>query len=149
MKECSNLSSIKEIEYSNNIEEMTKCFVEKVDPLKVILFGSFANGTYDNESDYDFYIVIGDGEDVADATDKAYDSILYVKNRPVDIVVGTASRFDRKSNSSHSLMFEGEVKRNGILLYEKSVIYDEWTNRRIQGIAFFRQDGFRCSCTFE
>lgn len=120
MKECNNLSSIKEIEYSNNIEEMTKCFVEKVNPLKVILFGSFANGTYDNESDYDFYIVIGDGENVADATDKAYDSVLYVKKRPVDIVVGTASRYDEKSNSNHSLMIEGEVKRNGIILYDKN-----------------------------
>lgn len=120
MKECNNLSFLKEIEYSNNIEEMTKCFVEKVNPLKVILFGSFANGTYDNESDYDFYIVIGDGENVADATDKAYDSVLYVKKRPVDIVVGTASRYDKKSNSNHSLMIENEVKRNGIILYDKN-----------------------------
>ena len=120
MKECNNLSFLKEIEYSNNIEEMTKCFVEKVNPLKVILFGSFANGTYDNESDYDFYIVIGDGENVADATDKAYDSVLYVKKRPVDIVVGTASRYDKKSNSNHSLMIESEVKRNGIILYDKN-----------------------------
>ena len=35
----------------------------EVNPLKVILFGSFANGTYMDESDYDFYLVIDDGRE--------------------------------------------------------------------------------------
>ena len=51
--------------------------------------------------------------------DEAYNSVMYVKKRPVDIVVGTISRFERKSKSKHSLMVEGEVKRNGILLYDQ------------------------------
>ena len=103
----------------DNIKEMTECFVSQLDPLKVILFGSFADGSYTDESDYDFYIVVIDGSNICEATDKAYRSVRYVKRRPVDIVVGTHSRFERKGNSRHSLMVEGEVSRNGILLYDQ------------------------------
>lgn len=114
-----SLSIIKDSEYINNIREMTQCFISQINPLKVILFGSFANGTYTDESDYDFYIVIPDGHSVSAATDEAYNSVLYVKKRPVDIVVGTNSRFEMKGKSKHSLMVEGEVQRNGILLYDQ------------------------------
>lgn len=114
-----NLSRIKDSDYVENIREMTKSFVSNVAPLKVILFGSFANGTYSDESDYDFYLVIDDGRSVRDVTDKAYASVMYIKKRPVDIVVGTNSRFESKGKSTHSLMVEGEVQRNGILLYDQ------------------------------
>ena len=114
-----NLAHIVDTELLDNIREMTKCFISQVNPLKVILFGSFANGTYTDESDYDFYLVIDDGRSVGEATDEAYNSVMYVKKRPVDIVVGTKSRFENKGNSKHSLMVEGEARRNGILLYER------------------------------
>lgn len=50
------------------------------------------------QSDFDFYIVVKDGtKDFADVTPKAYRSIRRIKRRPVDIFVGTESRFsDRK-----------------------------------------------------
>ena len=51
----------------DNIKEMTECFVSQLDPLKVILFGSFADGSYTDESDYDFYIVVNDDPDIAAA----------------------------------------------------------------------------------
>ena len=114
-----SLSHITDSETMDNIKEITKCFVSQVNPLKVILFGSFADGTYTDESDYDFYLVIEDGRSVSDTTDKAYDAVMYVKKRPVDIVVGTNSRFERKGKSKHSLLVEGEVQRNGILLYDQ------------------------------
>lgn len=114
-----SLSHITDRETIENIREITKCFVSQVNPLKVILFGSFAAGTYTDESDYDFYLVIEDGRNVSDTMDKAYDAVMYVKKRPVDIVVGTNSRFERKGKSKHSLMVEGEVQRNGILLYDQ------------------------------
>ena len=120
-----NLSLIKDTDTLENIQEITKCFVAQVNPLKVILFGSFADGTYSDDSDFDFYIVIDDGRNVGQATDTAYHSILTVKKRPVDIVVGTNSRFERKGQSAHSLMVEGEVQRNGILLYDQA----EWRMR--------------------
>ena len=114
------LTRIADQEAADNIHEIVKCFVAHIDPLMVILFGSFADGTYTDESDFDFYIVVEDGCNVNDTTDAAYNAVLYVKARPVDIIVGTWSRFERKRYSKHSLMVEGEVQRNGILLYDRN-----------------------------
>lgn len=100
---------IRDDEAVANIREVTRCFVRHVNPLKVYLFGSFADGSYTDDSDYDFYIVVENDRDVNEATDRAYCLIRYVTKRPVDIVVGTLSRFERKGKSSHSLMVEGEV----------------------------------------
>ena len=87
------LLNLQDKEAEKNIREMAQCFVSSIDPIKIILFGSFANGSYDQESDVDFYLVVNDGTDV---------------------------RYESKGKSKHSLMLEGEVMRNGILLYEQN-----------------------------
>ena len=114
------LARITDNEAVENINEIVKCFVDQIDPLMVILFGSFAAGTYTDESDYDFYLVFEDGHNVSDTVESAYNAVLYVKKRSVDIIVGTRSRFERKRFAKHSLMVEGEVQRNGILLYDRT-----------------------------
>ena len=65
------LSSIRDRDSIENIQELTNRFIAEVDPLKVILFGSFADGTYTVDSDYDFYLVIDDNRNVSEATDQA------------------------------------------------------------------------------
>ena len=117
-----SLAQIEDRNSAENIEQLTQCFVRQLNPLKVFLFGSFADGSYTDESDYDFYIVIGDEENVGEASDQAYKSIRFVQNRPVDIVIGTRSRFERVGRSSGTLQIEGEVARKGILLYERNGI---------------------------
>lgn len=50
----------------------------------------FANGTAHAESDLDFYIVVNDGEkDLHAIVASAHKAIRNVKQRPVDILVGT------------------------------------------------------------
>ena len=120
MTDITSLSRISDQDSIDNIREMTSCFVQNLDPLKVILFGSFADGSYTDDSDYDFYIVVDDGRDVGTATNQAYRDVRHVKRRPVDIVVGTNTRFEKKSRADYSLMVEGEVFRNGILLYDQA-----------------------------
>lgn len=106
-------------ESAENILEITGRLVEQLSPDRVYLFGSFATGNYQRDSDFDFYIVMPDGENVGSAADRAYKSIRYVQKRPVDIVVGTSSRFDRIGPSRDSLLVEGEVYRHGLLLYQR------------------------------
>ncbi len=120
MTDIETLSAVKDADSVENIRLLTARFVAEVKPLKVVLFGSFANGTYTAESDYDFYLVIEDGRNVSDAANRAYNAVTFVKNRPVDIVVGTKSRFETRGNSRHSLTVEGEVQRNGVLLYDRT-----------------------------
>lgn len=98
------------------IEELKKQFVDQLTPLRIYLFGSFANGTYTEESDFDFYIIVDDKEqDLKELTTRAYRSIRKIKNRPVDIVVGTESRFEDRKNVPS---VENEVIKKGVLLYE-------------------------------
>ena len=92
--------------------------VEQLSPLQVYLFGSYAYGTPNPNSDYDFYIVMDDAHaDSYDQTVRAYKAIRHARTRPVDILVGTKSIFEEKSaESPHTI--ESEVFRKGILLYD-------------------------------
>lgn len=99
----------------HEIEQLANRFVDQLAPLRVYLFGSYADGSYTDDSDFDFYIVVeDDAANIADLTTQAYRAIRRIKTRPVDIVIGTNSRFEeRKSIPS----VENEVFRKGVLLY--------------------------------
>ncbi|MDD2981496.1 MAG: nucleotidyltransferase domain-containing protein [Hespellia sp.] len=72
------------------IEDLKEQFITQLTPLKIYLFGSFANETYTEESDIDFYIIVEDKrKDLKDLTTQAYRSIRKIKNCPVDIIIGT------------------------------------------------------------
>lgn len=100
------------------INALTARLVEALSPLKVYLFGSFAYGTPGSDSDYDFYVILDDSKtDWHTQTVKAYKAIRHARTRPVDILVGTVSRFeDRKTAPS----IENEVFNKGVLLYDAS-----------------------------
>lgn len=99
----------------DEIKELNKKFIAELSPVKIYLFGSFANGTNTEDSDFDFYIVVHDGiSDLAGATTQAYRAIRRVKQRPVDIIVGTESRFEERKEVPS---VENEVFQKGVLLY--------------------------------
>lgn len=100
-----------------SIREITERFVEQLHPKKIYLFGSFADGSYTDESDFDFFIVIDDGLNVLENTKEAYVSLIGLERRPVDIVVGTSTRFEKHRNP---LFVESEVYNKGILLYDNA-----------------------------
>lgn len=63
------------------IEELKEQFISQLKPLKIYLFGSFANGTYTEESDFDFYIIVShEVKELKDLTTQAYRSIRKIKN---------------------------------------------------------------------
>lgn len=101
----------------DEINELKDSFVKDLLPLRIYLFGSFAEGKQNADSDYDFYIVVDDSEkDVLDLTVKAYRSIRHKYKRAVDIIVNTLARFESRKSSPVSV--EGEVARKGVLLYK-------------------------------
>ena len=84
---------------------------------RIYLFGSFAKDTYNEDSDYDFYIVVpDDAGNKIELSQKAYKSLRGVRKRPVDIVVGYESSFDERAKKN---TLEKVVKQEGVLLYEK------------------------------
>lgn len=104
------------VTYMNEIEKLKECFVEQLLPIRVYLFGSFANNTYTSESDLDFYIVVQDDiTDIPAETARAYKAIRKIKQHPVDILLGTKSRFEERKGIPS---VENEVYRKGVLLYD-------------------------------
>lgn len=100
----------------NEIEELKNRLVEQLVPRRIYLFGSGANGTWHEDSDFDFYIVMDDeAQDLATLTTEAYRSIRHIKKHPVDIVMGTVSRFESRKDIPS---VEYEVNRKGVLLYD-------------------------------
>ena len=89
--------------------------IHKLSPLKIYLFGSFADGSANADSDFDFYIVMKDGTDnLMDLTAEAYKAIREVRSRAVDIIIGTEGRFESRKNR---MGIENEVANKGVLLY--------------------------------
>lgn len=100
----------------DEIEIIKQKLIEQVNPICIYLFGSFANGTAHAESDLDFYIIVNDNEkDLHTIAASAYKAIRGVKQRPVDILVGTKSGFAERKDQ---FTVENEVLRKGILIYE-------------------------------
>ncbi|MEE0879027.1 MAG: nucleotidyltransferase domain-containing protein [Treponemataceae bacterium] len=106
---------------NEEIQNIVKRFVETLNPLKIYLFGSFARGSENNESDYDFYIVMNKNYKVTNETiANAYTSLKGIKRRPVDIIINNESVFDERAEFINTL--ENAVNQGGILLYETSIL---------------------------
>ena len=84
---------------------------------RLYLFGSYANGTQNEDSDYDFYMVIPDGNmRPVDAINQAYLAMRGLKRKPADILAGTAELFSRRCEG---ITLERKIAREGIVLYER------------------------------
>jgi len=91
--------------------------INAVPLVKLYLFGSHAEGTSNEDSDYDFYMVIpNDSMRPLDAINKAYMAMRGLKRKPVDILAGTEEIFSRRSEG---VTLERKIAREGVLLYER------------------------------
>ena len=91
--------------------------VNSVPVEKIYLFGSYANGTSNENSDYDLYIVVpNDNIRPIEAVGKAYLAMRGMKVKPVDILAGTVEIFNRRSKQ---LTIEGKIAKEGVILYER------------------------------
>ena len=100
---------------NDEISALKDCFVKALDPLRVYLFGSYAYGTPTEDSDFDFYIVVDDSQtDMLELMTRAYSACSEIKQHPVDILVGTKSKFESRKQRP---TIESEVYNKGVLLY--------------------------------
>ena len=84
---------------------------------RLYLFGSYAYGTPNEDSDYDFYAVIPNGGmRPLEAIQKVYGVMWGVTKKPMDILAGTTEIFDRRSKL---LTMERNIFERGVLLYDK------------------------------
>ena len=84
---------------------------------KLYLFGSYVNGTPNENSDYDFYMVLpNDGMRPLDAINTAYLAMRGLKRKPADILAGTVDVFSRRAQG---VTLERKIAREGVVLFER------------------------------
>lgn len=99
--------------------------IRQIEPHKIILFGSYADGSFSEDSDLDL-IVILDSSEIAKNYDEKMKNKLLVRRSiyelsskvPVDLVVYTKGEYEIISKSGNS--FYNEIKNTGKTLYEKT-----------------------------
>ena len=101
---------------TTEINELMNSFVQDLTPMRIYLFGSFAEGRQNEDSDFDFYIIVDNSQkDMVGLTAKAYKAIRHKQKRAVDIIVNTEKTFEDRKDRISSV--ENEVIQKGVLLY--------------------------------
>ena len=90
---------------------------ETVETEKIYLFGSYAYGTPDKDSDFDIYVVIPDGSaELMEAARKIYKALYGRCDMPLDILTAYFSDFQWRKTEPTLVR---KIVREGVLLYEK------------------------------
>ena len=98
-----------------------QCLIDEFHPLKIIIFGSYANGTATPDSDVDILVIVSDDQSAGhEATVKARIAIrkglkAIGKNIDFDLIFSRMSIFDRTKVMNGTIPFEAE--NNGIFIY--------------------------------
>lgn len=102
---------------SDKINEVVTNIATRFNPDKIILFGSYANGTPNDDSDLDLLIV--QDTDLPMQT-RGLDIRLSLIGTmiPIDILIYTKSEFDQEKNKSFS--FLNSAIKNSKILYERA-----------------------------
>ena len=102
---------------NNELTEIIDRIIGSVPVIKLYLFGSYVNGTPNENSDYDIYMVLPNNDvRPIDAIGDAHLSMRGLKVNPVDILAGTIQVFDRRKEQ---FTIERKIASEGILLYER------------------------------
>ncbi|PIU29024.1 MAG: nucleotidyltransferase domain-containing protein [Candidatus Hydromicrobium americanum] len=83
---------------------------------RIFLFGSYADGKPNIDSDLDIYVVMSDNAKIKeiDAMKLIRKAIRDKKTMPVDIVVIKENKFNKRKSS---ITIERQIEQDGILLY--------------------------------
>src|SRR5437879_5354697 len=99
------------------IKEATRRLVKAYEPLTIYLYGPYAWGTPDDDTDLGLLIVVeSSDEKVYKRMDRAFDTLLSLAI-PKNVIVFTKEEFDRISQDSTSLCYEAKTK--GKVLYAR------------------------------
>jgi len=99
-----------------NLDHISRIIVETVPVEAIYLFGSYANGTQNKDSDIDLYVVFKDEMEMRelDAIDSIRMAIFPARNKPMDIIGQKQSRFNSMKNFA---TLERKIAREGVKLY--------------------------------
>ena len=99
------------------IDEMKNRIVERFNPVKIILFGSFAKDSFGPDSDIDL-LVIMDIEGSKRNKAAEIDLLLSERNMPLDVIVVTPEEFVRYRDIVGHIIYP--AAHEGRILYERA-----------------------------
>ena len=91
---------------------------DEIAPVKIILFGSFSRGDFDENSDLDLMFIIKDDNTSIKDTQYKINSLLKDRTIPLDILVYYESDIEKKKNIIVSLPYE--VVKEGEVIYDSN-----------------------------
>ena len=100
------------------LRKMTSRLVQEFQPEQIILFGSYAWGTPDKDSDIDLYVIVPDSSERPVQRARRGRACLGDMLVAKDILVRTRAEVDKYRNVYASL--ECQVLEKGRILYERS-----------------------------
>ena len=99
-----------------NVNKISEVLISEVGAIQIYLFGSYAYGTADEDSDIDLYVVADlAGRKKIDVTKDARRALLKHVFMPVDILVSDINEFNIRKENQTTL--EYIVAREGVRLY--------------------------------
>ncbi|MCU0391337.1 MAG: nucleotidyltransferase domain-containing protein [Thermoflexibacter sp.] len=97
------------------IEIAKQRLVKAYNPLAIYLFGSYAWGTPDEESDLDLMIVVSDEAELERPESLKGHDVLIDLRVPVDILINKESTFLKRAN--HLSTLQHKIKNEAVKLY--------------------------------
>ncbi len=102
---------------SNKINDIVNRIATKFDPDKIILFGSYASGSQNEDSDLDLLIIKDTDQPIQTRGFDIRMSLLGTMI-PFDILIYTNSEFENEKSNSFS--FLNSAMKNAKVLYERA-----------------------------
>ena len=112
------------MENSSYIDQLITA-LKQADPYKIVLFGSYANGTADKDSDIDMMIIL-DNNDVSKTYEERLNKKLYINrlirtiNYKIALDLLVYSKEEYKIIKNNGNYFIDEIENTGLTIYEKS-----------------------------
>ena len=100
------------------IEYIIGKIVHAIRPEKIILFGSYARGDFNRDSDLDL-LIIKDGKESSRLIRRKVDALLRGRRFPVDLLVRRSEEVEWNFKAQNPFYLH-HIFRDGKVLYEKS-----------------------------
>lgn len=118
--------NIEAIDQALNTEKITPKLVQyivdkivrEIQPIKIILFGSYARGDFSRDSDLDLFIVVEYGRESSRLIRRKINALLWGRRFPVDLVVRKEKEIERNLKAKNPFYIH-HIFKDGKVLYEK------------------------------
>jgi predicted nucleotidyltransferase len=100
------------------IEYIVNKIAREIQPEKIILFGSYARGDFEKNSDLDLFIVVKDDVESSRLIRRKVDALLWGRRFPVDVIVRKEEDIQWNFRAKNPFYVHG-IFKDGKVLYEK------------------------------